>query len=131
MQKVLLSDIISSVTPRYNEDGSVKEESIVTQLQSISFPIKVSYRIKRIVDKLEPIIKAYNDKRNELIKEFGELQADKTTIKIVDPAKYNLFSEKLNELLTTEEEIDFEKISIEQVGDIDIPVKLLVNFIFE
>lgn len=99
-------------------------------LQEIKFPVKVSYRIKRLIDKLDPILKAYNEKRNDLVKEFGEEQEDKS-VRVTDPAKLISFSEKLSDLLTSEETVDFEKIKVEELGDVEVSAKLLVSFIFE
>ena len=66
----------------------------------------------------------------ELVKEFGDKQED-DTIKVTDPAKLTLFIEKHAELLSTEDEVEFEKIKIDDLGDIAVPTKLLVDFIFE
>jgi hypothetical protein len=128
--KIKLADIVNNASSKTNEDGTIKEESLFVQLQEVKFPVKVSYRIKRLISKLEPILKAYNEKRNELVKEFGEIQEDKT-LKVSDPEKLKLFYEKINELLTTEEEVEFEAIKVEELGDIEVPAKLLINFVFE
>ncbi len=113
---IKLNDIVSNVEN-------------LQELQSVKFPVKVSYRIKRLVDKLDPILKAYNEKRNDLVKEFGEEQEDKS-IKVVDPEKLKLFAEKLSELLTTSEEVEFDPINVEDLGTVEVPAKLLVSFVF-
>lgn len=128
--KIKLLEVINNATPKKNDDGTLKEESIFAQLQEIKFPVKVSYKIKRLVDKLEPILKAYEANRNELVKEFGEEQENKS-FQVTDPEKLKLFYEKINELLTTEEEIEFEKIKIDELGDVQIPSKLLLDFMFD
>lgn len=99
-------------------------------LQEIKFPIKVSYKIKRLVDKLNPILTSYDEKRNELVKEFGE-EGENGAIQVTDPEKLKLFTEKFAELLEVEEEIDFEPIKIEEVGNVELEAKNLVGFIFE
>ena|SRR3990167_284432 len=100
------------------------------ELQAIKMPVKISYRLKRLVYKLQPILKSYDEKRNELVKEFGEEDEEK---KIWNVKKESLpeFYAKLQELLDTDEEIDFEKIKIGELGGIEIAPKLLIDFIFE
>ncbi len=102
----------------------------IKALQEVSLPIKVSYKIKRLVDKLNPIVKSYEEKRTDLVKEFGEKQEDES-VSVTDPEKLKLFVEKLNELLAIEEELDFEPIKLEELGEISIAPKDLVDFIFE
>lgn len=99
-------------------------------LQDVKLPVKISYRIMRLVNKLQPILNVYNEKRNAFIKEFGEIQEDKTII-IKDPEKLLLFTEKMKELLSTKEKIDFDPLKIEDLGDISIEPKLLPIWIFE
>lgn len=102
----------------------------IKALQEIALPVKVSYKIKRLVDKLNPILKSYDEKRNDLIKEFGDEQED-GNFAVKDPEKLKEFAEKLQELLDMEEEIDFEKINIDSLGDIKLEAKIIVDFIFE
>ena len=107
----------------------VNSAESLKSLLEIKLPAKISYRLKRLVNKLDPILATYNEKRNELVKEFGEEQEDKS-IKVADEAKLKLFLEKLNEVLEIEEEIDFELINIEDLGDVVIAPKDLVEWIF-
>jgi hypothetical protein len=83
-----------------------------------------------LVDKINPIVETYNQKRNDLIMELGEKQEDGST-KVVDPDKVKEFSEKLMELLTVEEEIDYTKIKVDELGDVKIEPAKLVDFVFE
>lgn len=116
MIKVSLNEVVSNI-------GNIKD------LQEVKLPVKISYKIMRLVNKLDPILKSYNAKRDELIKEFGEENED-GNFQVKDPKKLKLFAEKLSELLTTPDEIDFEPISIDDLGNIELPAKLLVGFIF-
>lgn len=129
--KVKLNEIVSYATPVTNEDGTVKEEAVFVQLQSIKFPVKVSYRIKRLMDRLQPIFKTYDAKRNELVLEFADAPDKEGNQKVTDPEKLKLFYEKLKELLESEEEIEWEKLKVEDLGDVPVAPKLLVPLIFE
>ena len=115
--KIKLSEIVNST-------NRIKE------LLEIKMPIKVSYRINRIVDKLQPILATYDKKRNELVTEYGEKQ-ENDTIQVTDPEKMKVFIEKITEILEVEEEVDFEKIPVDSLGDVMIEPSKLINFIFE
>ena len=109
----------------------VGEVENVKALLDLKFPIKVSYRLNRLVSKLQPELNLYDTKRNELVKEFGDAPQEDGTIKVTDPEKLAEFTKKLQELLDVECEIDFEKIKIDDIPNVEVSPKLLVNFIFE
>lgn len=115
MLKIKLHEIVNSVE-------SIKD------LQKVDFPVKVSYKIKRLVDKLNPILEAYNTKKNELIKEYGTETDGKITV--TDPEKFKLFIEKHTELVEVDEEIDFEPLKLEELGDVKIAPEKLASFMF-
>ena len=119
MTKVKLSQIVNST-----ED--------IKKLLEVKFPVKVSYRLGRLVNKLQPELTLYDAKRNELVKEFGDAPDEKGNIKVTDPEKLKLFMVKLQELLSVDIDIDFEKIKIDTLGELSIePKLLLLDFIFE
>lgn len=104
-------------------------------LMEKDLPVKVSYRIKRLIDKLNPITKVYDEKRVELIKEYGDKVVDEKTgeenTQVKDPEKIKQFMEKVNDLQSLEEEVEFDKIGIEELGDVKIAPKDLVAFLFK
>lgn len=99
-------------------------------LQELKLPIKVSYRIKRLVDKISPIFNTYNDNRESLIKELGE-EDPKTKIFSVTKLNEKEFFAKIKELKEVEEEVDYKPIKISELGEMNIEPKLLISFIFE
>ena len=120
--KITLNDIVSNIDN-------------LKALQEIKFPIKVSYRLKRLIDKLDPILTNYDEKRNELVVKYGEKQLDKGgkedgTVAVKDPKRLEKFAVELKELLAIEETIDFETIKLSEVGDVQIETKSLISFVF-
>jgi hypothetical protein len=99
------------------------------ELQEVKLPVKISYRIARLVVKLQPELTVYENKRNELIKELGTEQ-ENGDFKITDPEKLKTFTEKMKELWDMEVEIDWELLKIDDLGDIVVAPKLLNLFIF-
>ena len=119
--KVKLSEIVNGI------------ESI-RAIQEVKLPVKISYRIKRLVDKLAPILKAYDEKRNELISELGSEETNEKGEKvksIKDPEKVKVFMEKIIELTNVEEDIDFTPIKISELGEVSIAPKDFINWMFE
>lgn len=114
--KITIGEVINSVE-------SVKA------LQEVKFPVKVSYKLKRLVDKLSPIIKTYNTEKDELVKKFGTKNEDNSFS--VKDEKLQDFYPEIKKLLEVEEEVDFEKIPVAELGDVQIEPKLLLDFIFE
>lgn len=104
-------------------------ETALAKLSEMKLPIKVSYRIKRIIDKVIPEIKAYNEKRNELFEELGKENEDKT--RSILPENLETFRAKIKELEEVEVELNFEKIKLTDLGDaMYIEPNLLVDFVF-
>lgn len=119
MIKVKVSEIVNSIEQ-------------LKALQEIKFPVKVSYKINRLVNKLNPELITYNESRNKIINELGEKDEETGNIQVKDPEKMKLFGEKLMEILSVEIELDwFEKIKISELGDIAVEPKNLVEFVFE
>lgn len=120
MIKVKLSEIVANVDN-------------IRQLQEIKLPVKIAYRIMRLANKVQPMLEVYSEKRNALIKELGAENPDKTfSIPPTDTEKMKEFATKLTDLLSIEEEIEwFTPIKLSELGEIVIPAKNLVNFMFE
>ena len=115
--KIKVNDVVGSV------------ENIKSLLE-IKLPVKVAYRISKLVNKLQPTLTVYEENRTKLIKEYGDVQEDGNT-SVKDPEKLKLFAEELGKLLEVEEEIDFDKINVDELEGINIEAKLLVSWIFE
>lgn len=110
----------------------------IQELQKIKLPVKVSYKIMRLANKLDPILKSFNESKDALIKEYGEpaegameVNGVPQSYSVTDPAKLPEFTTKLGELLDTKEKVDFEPIKVEDLSDIQLEANLLVPFIFE
>lgn len=133
---IKLSELVSSSTSIPAKEGQEEVKSPLSVLLETKMPIKTSYWLKRFVDKIQPILKTYDEKRNDLIKEYGE--EDKSVMvngegqfSVKDPEKIKLFFEKLNELLETEEEVEFTPFKLEDFGNSEIEPKNLPVYLIE
>ena len=83
-----------------------------------------------MVAKVDRELKLYNELRNKLIKELGEVGED-GNYEVKDKKKLKELFEKVEELQSVEVELDFEPIKLEEVGDVNIESRSLVSWIFE
>lgn len=69
-------------------------------------PIKLSYKLSKIVNSINGELKIYDEKRNELIRKLGT-EDEKTKQWSVAPGSANMpeFMKKMNELLDAETEV--------------------------
>ena len=113
----------------------INEQVNLTKLLELKLPVKVAYKLNKLANKFESEVKFFNDKRNELINELGEKKLDaegKETEQIeVKQGELKQFYKKLNEIVEVETEVNFEPISISELGDIVIEPKLLSETFFK
>ncbi len=102
----------------------------IKSLLTCKLPIKIAYKLNKLSNKLDRELIYYSEIKNKLIIELGEKQ-ENGDIKIVDPVKIKEFEEKHQEILSADVELDFEKIKVEDLGDIVVSPNELVNWIFE
>lgn len=109
----------------------VGSQEALVKLMALKLPVKVSYKLKKLVIKLQPDLKIYDEKRVELLKEYGtENDNHAWTIK---PENLVKFQEELGKLLDIDvdlklgEDKPFDKIKIEDLGAIEIESSVLVS----
>jgi hypothetical protein len=91
------------------------EESIKKLLNS-EIPIKISYRLSKIVNKLSAELSLLEEHRVVLVKKYGETVEGTDGIK-VSKDKMPLFIEDYNSLLQESVSIPFTPISVDSLGD--------------
>ncbi len=115
--KLKLSQVVGSV------------ESLKALLET-KVPAKTAYWLSKLINnQIERELKAFNVARDNLIKEHGTEDEDKSVS--VKEGKMGEYNEKLVELLETEIEVEWNPLKIEDLGDIKIEPKNLVSWLFE
>lgn len=99
-------------------------------LLKTKLPVKVAYRLKRLSQKLEGEIKTYNETRNALVLEIAKDLPDPTKITAENQEELQEYNKRHNELLEMEVEIDFEPISIDDLGEVEVAPNELISWIF-
>lgn len=107
----------------------IENKENIKALCSVKLPIKISYSINKISSKIDKELEIYENTRINLLNKLGDKLEDNS---------YKIKSENIDEwtkeieLLTNQDvDIDFQKILISDLGDIEIEPKLLINWIFE
>jgi len=76
------------------------------------FPVMVSYKLAKLVTKLNEQFKVIEEVRNGLIKKYGETD-DKGTISVKQEGEgWTKFVEEFNELMSQEVEVVIEKVKL-------------------
>ena len=110
----------------------VEDRLKIKMLAKKEFPVKVSYWIGRVLDKVESEYKEYENRRLELVRKLGKEQEDRPDYWKVTDENQKAFKEAIGKI--EEEVVEFgniNKINIEELGPIKIEPELLVNWLFE
>lgn len=91
----------------------------LTRLMEQKFPVKVSFGLARLSNKLQDPLKAIEDVRNGLIRTYGEKDPENSqNISVLPESKnFQKFIEEMNELLAQEVEVVFDKVKLPEEVD--------------
>lgn len=115
-------------------------EKPLNKLTETSFSGRKAFTIARMLKKLQAEEETYNTSRIELIKKYadkdesGEVKVDDEGNIHVSNENMSDFNKEFTELITTELEVDFQKIPIDWLDDVEltpIEVQALEPFIEE
>jgi hypothetical protein len=115
----------------------IKLSEVINNLENLQnlfknkLPVKVAYRLKRLSAKLDSELKAYDETKNAMILEIAKDLPDNTKITSENVEELKEFNKRHAELLAEEIEIDFEQLSVEELGDVVVAPNELVPFIFK
>ena len=108
----------------------VNSEMSLKKLIEIKLPIKIAYKLSKLVNLIQPELTIFTEQRDKLIRELGAEDKD-NNVKVTDE---NLpkFMEELKKLTEIEIDLSFsdgkdiEKIKISDLGDISLEAQDLV-----
>lgn len=106
------------------KDGLIK-------IFNAELPIKISYKLSKLVKDLNEELNFFEEKRKKLIEKFGEKKGDKIEVK---QENLELFTNEMNELLKLKVEFKFEKIQLNEIENVklsSLEVYNLQKFIIE
>lgn len=130
-EALVVLDAVKSVYYEKGEDGSQKERVI---------PFGLKYRLIKIKDAFEKDTALFATEREALIRKYGEEveQEGQQVLKVKDDELQN-FLKEINDILLTEVEIDYPKLTLQDVEKLEekeielseIHLKMLGKYVFE
>jgi len=111
----------------------VNSAQVVQQLLGSKMKIGAAYKIKKNAEEIQIIVKAFEEKRTELLEKTGTLNEEKNEYEFKTPKDRTKFDKGMNEHLQSEVDIDIKKVSVEDLGEVEIaPAALeVVEFMIE
>lgn len=85
----------------------------------------VGYELSLLIEELDKHYTLYTQKRDELAKKYGTTEDGKQYQ--INPENMNAFTKEMEDLLTVEIGIQANKIKLEAIKDIEIPLKSLMS----
>lgn len=88
-------------------------------------PVKTAYSIARLIKEIDRENEIFISARQSLINKYGQRDEDGNLISedgnlYIQKDKIQIFKEELQELLNSEIELNAEKISVENLGDVQL-----------
>lgn len=96
----------------------------LNKLLVAEIPIKTSYKLGKIINKMGEELKFFDTKRMELFKKYGELDGKEYKVKLEDN---EIFVKEMNELLEITFELEINKIKLDSLGDIKLSALDMAN----
>lgn len=87
-------------------------------------PLKVSWRLNKLVKAFDKELQGIEDGRVSLVKKYG-VEDDTKNVRVPED-KMPSFIQEFNEFLSEEVEFEFEPISVDVIGDVNISAKDLM-----
>jgi len=90
-------------------------KQVLEKLVDKEISIKTAYRLSRIIKVLNEELQLFEEQRQKLVQQYGEVQEDDSVV--VGKEKLQDFQNDLSELLTAEIDLGCEPMNIDEFGD--------------
>jgi hypothetical protein len=108
------------------EDVVMMHENINFLLE-LNLPIKKSYKIGNLINIIRDKFFDFDQKRQDLVRKYGEVNKDKGEVRVASE-NMEIFTNELKGLLFVDFAIDFDPISIDDLGDVKVSTKQMAIF---
>ncbi len=110
-------------------EQAIVAKKAIESIKELKLPAKVSYRLERLLNKLNPIIESFDKARNSLVTEkYGVASEEDPNKYSVIPDKMQDFLKEIGEILTSREDVGhFEPINIDSFGAAEIPLTFFTD----
>jgi hypothetical protein len=103
------------------------------KIKNTSLPIKTAYKIAKITKVIDEQYNFIVTQQNEIIKKYGTEENGCYGIKANDYENLNKYAKDFNEVLEIEEEIEIQKISLEELEKVELTINDVesIDFLIE
>ncbi len=103
----------------------INSKEALQKLIEKELPVKTAFKLNKVVKLISPELENFEEQRVKLIKKYGTSDQDNNIT--VSPNNLDEFGAQLNDLLNMDVNINFEPISLSELGDVTISTKDLLN----
>lgn len=119
MIKVTLNDIITN-------------NNLFREIHSKPMPARTAFKVARLIRELDKENEMFDKQRIDIVTRYakrdenGDMVEENNQV-LIDDDKMQQFQDEFNALLDTEVEVNAEKLDIEDLGDIELAPKQIMN----
>ena len=119
MIKVTLNDIITN-------------NNLFREIHSKPMPARTAFKVARLIRELDKENEMFDKQRIDIVTRYakrdenGDMVEENNQV-LIDDDKMQQFQDEFNALLDTEVEVNAEKLDIEDLGDIELTPKQIIN----
>lgn len=106
----------------------VNSQQALGKLYTQDLPIRVSYKLKKLITAVDIELKEFGEFRNKLLEKYGKKTGEDSYI--VGPDEGPAFTAELQELLETEVELEVPQFTLEEIADAKLSVQDLASLDF-
>jgi len=119
MIKVTLNDIITN-------------NNLFREIHSKPMPARTAFKVARLIRELDKENEMFDKQRIDIVTRYAKRDENGDMIEennqvLIDDDKMKQFQDEFNALLDTEVEVNAEKLSIDDLGDIELTPKQIMN----
>lgn len=119
MIKVTLNDIITN-------------NNLFREIHSKPMPARTAFKVARLIRELDKENEMFDKQRIDIVTRYAKRDENGDMIEennqvLIDDDKMQQFQDEFNALLDTEVEVNAEKLDIEDLGDIELTPKQIMN----
>ena len=116
MIKVTLNDIITN-------------NNLFREIHSKPMPARTAFKVARLIRELDKENEMFDKQRIDIVTRYAKRNenGEENNQVLIDDDKMQQFQDEFNALLDTEVEVNAEKLDIEDLGDIELTPKQIMN----
>lgn len=111
----------------------IDSQQSLHKLSNMRLPIGVAYKISKLINKLQPDLRIYEEQRAKLVKDLGEQTDKEKDLWTIKPENTAKFTEEIKKLQEIEVNLNFgegkglEKVKVDELGDVEVEPNDLVS----